>query len=469
MTRPRDVAIIGGGVTGLAAGLTLTAHPAGDMRVTIFEARGRAGGHARTRREDGYLIEEGPNGFLENDASRSLIRTLELESRLIEASRASRRRYIVRGGRLRAVPSSPLDLLFGDALSPGGRLRVLGEPWVRSRSVPRESVFEFARRRIGAEAARVLVDAAVGGITAGDSRALEIESAFPALVEMEREHGSILRALLRRARSDRAVRGGQHGKPRLVSFPRGVSELVDALERRLGTALRTGSRVRELRRAGERWQLVCEGGALFEADAVLVASQARGAATMLRGFDPVLAALLDGIPFSGVGVVALAHREAALARPLHGYGFLVPSGESGRTLGAVWESSLFASRAPAGQVLIRVMIGGARDPRAVLESDDSLIARARDDVARFMGLRTEPERVWVSRAPEAIAQYADGHAERLAALRCASARHRGLILCGTSYDGVSLASAMAAGVRAGAAVAEGPAMAGDPLVVGGAR
>lgn len=466
MSAMREIAIVGGGVTGLTAALTLLERSGDAANVTVLEARERAGGHACTLRDSEYLIERGPNGFLENDASRTVLDSLSLGREAIEASAVSKHRYVVRGGRLREVPSSPFALLFGDVLSPAGRLRVLGEPWIRSRSPERESVFDFARRRIGAEAAQVLVDAAVGGITAGDSRTLEIESAFPALVEMEREHGSLIRALVHRARTargngrERAAGGARTARPRLISFAGGVSELVRAFERRLGSRLRTRAAVRSLRRAGERWHLECADGRALEADAVLVAAQARGAAAVLRTLDPVLATLLGGVPFSGVAVAALAYRNEQLTRPLDGYGFLVPAAERGRTLGAVWESSLFPGRAPQGHALIRAMIGGAREPHAIEESDDHLLARARADLARFVGIEATPERVWIERAPEAIAQYANGHAARLAEIRAAAARHRGLILCGTSYDGVSLGAAMAAGERAARAVLQAPVLEG---------
>jgi oxygen-dependent protoporphyrinogen oxidase len=268
------------------------------------------------------------------------------------------------------------------------------------------------------------------------------------MVEMEREHGSLVRGMLARARAARAHGTPRPPKARLMSLPRGVSELVRAFERRLGARLRTGAGVRSLARAHGRWQLQFAEGASAEADAVVVATQARAAAKLLRGLDADLGGRLASVPFSGVGVVALAWPERDLPRPLAGYGFLVPAAERGRTLGVVWESALFAGRAPAGHVLVRAMIGGAREPGAVDESDESLVLRARHDIARIMGLRSEPERVWVSRARDAIAQYSLGHAQRLAAVRAAAGRHPGLVLCGTSYEGVSMGAAMSAGLAA---------------------
>ena len=377
MSRPREVAVIGGGITGLTAALALAQRSDGSVHATVYEAGAIAGGNARTAFEDGFLIEAGPNGFLENDASRTVLGWLGIEADALPANPASDRRFIVRAGRLREVPHGPMGLIFGDALSVPGRLRMMREPWIRSRSAPGESVYEFARRRIGEEAARVMVDAAVGGITAGDSRALEVASAFPKMVEMERDHGSLVRAMLARVRAARASGAPRAAKPRLVSFTRGVSQLVGAYQRRLGADVRLGRPVRSLARAAGGWRLEFADGPAAEADVVLVATQASGAAALLRPLDPALAETLAAVPFSGVGVVALAWREHDLPAPLDGYGFLIPAAEGGRTLGAVWESSLFAGRAPAGHVLIRAMIGGARDPHAIDESDAALIARAR--------------------------------------------------------------------------------------------
>jgi oxygen-dependent protoporphyrinogen oxidase len=157
-----------------------------------------------------------------------------------------------------------------------------------------------------------------------------------------------------------------------------------------------------------------------------------------------------------VAVVALAYPKAALPRPLDGYGYLIPAREGASSLGAVWESSLFPERAPAGHVLVRVMVGGARHPGAISESDDALVRRARGDVARYMRIAAEPERVWVVRRPAAIAQYVAGHRARVLEIQQAAGRHPGLTLCGTSYDGVSLGSAISAGVRAADALLARP-------------
>ncbi|HTM57834.1 MAG TPA: protoporphyrinogen oxidase [Candidatus Udaeobacter sp.] len=438
------IAVIGGGLAGLSAALHLTLREP-EARVTLLEAAARAGGNARTLREHGYVIEQGPNAFLETPESRDLIDRLGLGPRVIEARAESRRRFIVRGGKLRQVPLSPPHLLFGNLLSLPGRLRVLREPWIRSHGEAEETVFDFARRRFGPEAAEV-VDAAVAGITAGDSRALELASAFPMIAEMEQHHGSVVRGM---------IRARKHGaRPRLVSFRAGMGDLIEAFESRLGDSLVTAARAKSVARDGDAWRIEIEHREPLRAGRVVIATPARAAAPMLRGLDSDLARELGAIPFRGLSVVSLGYPLASIGRPLSGYGYLIPSSEEAHSMGAVWESSLFDGRAPEGRALIRVMMGGERDPRAAYESEASLLTRAEDDLARLLGIQAAPEHFWVSRSPDAIAQYVPGHLARIERIRAAEARHPGLVLCGTSYEGLSVGAAIASGAKAAAAVNE---------------
>jgi protoporphyrinogen/coproporphyrinogen III oxidase len=435
------VVVIGGGIVGLTAAFRLRQRGAD---VLLLEAGSRPGGHAVTVHEDGFLVEGGPNGFLrraheEGPGAAALIGDVGLGEALLEAPPAARRRFVVRGGRLRRVPDSPPALVTSDALSPLGKLRVLLEPFARRpRAEGEESVFEFASRRVGREAAEVLVDTAVAGISAGDSRELSVAAAFPLMAQMEREHGSLIRAMLAR----------RPQPPRLVSLAGGMGTLTDALAARLGGALRTGARVHRLAREGASWRVVLEAGESLEADRVVLAVPASQAAPLLIDVDAGLACDLAGFPYAGLAVVALAFRAASVPVPLDGYGYLVPRDEGLPTLGVVWESSLFAGRAPAGQLLVRAMLGGARHPGVVALDEDELVRRARRDLARVLGVQDPPLRTWVWRWPQAIAQYTRGHLVRVARARARVARLPGLELCGTSYDGIAFASGVASAERA---------------------
>ncbi len=435
------VVVIGAGVSGLSLAVHLLegARSAGiDLSLTVLEAGRRAGGHACTTQAGGFLVEAGPNGFLDRERDpepMELIRMLGLESRVIEASPASRRRFVLRGGKLRRVPDGPLSLLTTGVLSPLGKLRLVMEPWARKAPEGEESVFEFASRRIGREAAVVLVDAAVSGISAGDSRVLSVASAFPIMKEMERDHGSLIRAMMARRGTKPA---------RLVSFDGGMEVLIRALSERCGASLRTSAAVREIMRDADGWRVGLASGSSVAADHVALAVPARAASDIVRGLDPRLAGTLSTFPFSGLGVVALAYKTDQTG-PLKGYGYLVPAFERLQTLGVLWESSVFAGRAPDGHALLRVMIGGARWPEIAELPPEELEKRARAELSRVMGITATPLKSWVWRWPHAIAQYDFGHAGRLRAARTSVDAHRGLELCGTSYDGISFGMAIASG------------------------
>lgn len=449
MTAPR-VVVVGGGISGLAAAFTLVeeARLGGlELDLTVLEASAEAGGHVQTVSEHGFLVESGPNGFLDREPQTlALIASLGLTSRLVEAKPEAKRRFIVRGGRLRQVPDSPGTLLRTTALSSRSKLRLLLEPFAPAAPTGGdETVFEFASRRLGAEAAEMLVDAAVGGISAGDSRVLSVRAQFPLMVEMEREHGSLIRAL--RARRSRGL-----GPSRLLSFDSGLGTLTRAVAQRLGRNIRLGEPVRSIDRHGRGFRLALDGRAV-EADHVLLAVSASAAAGLVVPLDPDLSKELKGIDYSGVAVVALAFAEADLPAPLAGYGYLATRGENLATLGVVWESSLFAGRAPDGSVLMRVFLGGARRPDILELDDEALLALALTELAHVMQIHAMPRRHWVFRWPKAIAQYTVGHLDRIRRIRERVAAQPGLDVCGASYDGVSLNQALASGVGAARSLA----------------
>ena len=305
------------------------------------------------------------------------------------------------------------------------------------------------------------MDAAISGISAGDSRRLSVRAAFPLMIEMEREHGSLIRAMMARRRE---------GLSRLVSFDGGLSTLVEALRARIDPMLRAGRAARAATRRNGVWRIEREDGQAVEADWLVLALPAPRAVPLIAGENPELAATLSAIPFAKVAMVALAYREADVPRSLDGYGYLVAPSEGSDVLGVVWESSLFAERAPAGHVLLRVMLGGARHPMVAGREEAELSAAARAEMAVTLGIAAAPERTWVRRWPEAIAQYERGHLERVATARAQAARSGSLDLCGASYDGASFAGAALSGERsAERVVAAIEAARGGARSPGGAR
>lgn len=437
------VVVVGGGIAGLTAAYRLreSAAAAGrELEVLVLEAGERAGGNVATRRDHGFLVESGPGGFLGGmPAMERLLDDLGLSGSLIGAARAARRRYLLRGGRLDAIPASPAALLTTKVLSPSGRLRLLLEPWVRSAPHEEESVFDFAARRFGRETASVFADPVVAGLTGTESTTLSMQAAFPAVSELERRYGSVSRGLLARRR-------GRGDSPRLLSFTSGMAALAEALAGALGGCLRTHAAVAALVQQAGGWRVTMAGRDSIAADRVILAAPAWASWPLLE-WNAGAREALAGIPSVGLVSVSMAWPLSEAGGVPDGYGYLVSGREQMATLGVVFHSSILPDRAPPGWVLVRALLGGARAPGALQLSDEALLDVAWREAMAPLGVRNRPRRHWISRHPRAIAQYTLGHRERVARARAALAGTPGLQLCGSSYDGIALTAAVASGDR----------------------
>ena len=487
--RPR-VAVVGAGITGLATAYRLErSRP--DAEVIVFEAAASVGGKARTTVRDGYTVDWGPNGFLATvPETLTLVHDLGLDDALQPAADAARRRYLYRGGGLRPLPANPAAFLASEVVPLHGRLRAALEVVLASRGTGEESVHAFLARHFGRSFADALGAALVSGITAGDPRELSVDALFPRLRAMEREHRSLLRALVAQQRAARRARvtgragvtgaggtaapargpGGPSG--RLTSFRAGgMQHLLDALQAALRTEVRLGTPVAglepvaggsgyRLRLAGPASPLgsgtgtAATSGAGSESfDAVVLTTPAPATAVLLRPHLPAAADALAAIPYAGVRVLGLGFHRLDVPRELDGFGFLVPRGQGVRSLGVLWTSSLYPDRAPPGRVLLRVLAGGRLDPAMLALDDDEALALARRDLSLTMGIAAEPEFVATVRWPQAIAQYTLGHAARMAALEQALAALPGVHLAGDAYRGVGVNDCVREAERVAAALA----------------
>lgn len=414
------------------------------LELHLVEAGERLGGTIHTVERDGYRCEWGPNGFLDSKPSTlQLARDLGLGDRLLASDDASRRRYVTKGGRLIELPTSPPSFFKSPLLSVGGRFRIVREMWVRKRvSDEDETVADFATRRLGREAYEALIDPFVSGIFAGNPERLSVASAFPRLVELERDYGSLIKAS-RRLKKEREARGdtGNSAGPggRLTSFPGGMRELIDALAAALGHRVHLNSPVGDLRRVNERWQVSAGEHTFADVDHVVLAIPAFAAAGALAGFGDAFKKPLMSIPYAAVTVVALGFARDQVEHSLDGFGFLVPSREESRILGCLWTSSVFpGQRAPQGHVLLRLMVGGSRHPELALLDDEAIVNVCKEEVGEVLGLKSHPSFVQLSRHTSAIPQYELGHRDRLAALKTALESSPGLWLAGNAFRGVGI-------------------------------
>lgn len=474
----KRIVIAGGGIAGLSLAVSLRRRlAASEYDVTVLERAERAGGNIRTETIDGFKCEWGPNGFLDNvPETLALVHEIGLDGRVQRSSDQARRRFIYHAGRLHEVPGGPAAFLTSGLLSLRGKLRIGWEPFAAPRPDTDETIHAFATRRIGREAADVLIDPMVSGIFGGNARELSLAACFPKMAQMEADYGGLFKAMLGKMRERRAARkraasdGGSAPQPMgaptgtLTSFVGGMQDLIDALVTRLGPSIVTNAAVRAIERNGNAWTVTSDGAGVIAADAVVLAGPAHVSSTLVSPFDVALGGMLTGIPSAALAVVCLGYGEAAVARdrgPLDGFGFLVPRGEGPRILGALWDSSVYPGRAPEGRVLIRAIVGGAHDPGILSLDDAALLETVRTDLRRVMGLTLTPDFIKIFRHPLGIPQYTVGHLARLDAIDRRLARWPGLFLAGNAYRGPAINACVVDAERLGDAIRDYLANAGD--------
>ena len=438
------VVVIGSGVSGLAsARLLLDIRP--DAEVIVVEASSRHGGPIRSEQVDGFTVEVGPSGFLNRHPSTlRLARRLGLDDRVVTGCEQMRRRYILSGGRLRRFPDSLKTFLSTDLLTWRGRARMMLEPFIPPRlSDSDDTIGSFARRRLGDEAAEMLVDPVVSGIYAGDADHLSLHATFPQLAKIDRDGRSLLRSLLlARHRPDATPASPTTmGRRRYVSFQNGLGELVDALAASLGERLRLNSPVETIERCHTGWRVEVGGqdAETIDADTVILATPHHVTQRLIGMLDPRIDTLCEGVQTAPAAVVALGYREADVPHPLQGFGYLVPRVEGSRVLGVLWSTSIFPGhRARPGHVLFQAVQGGARHKDICDEDDVTLISRIRMQLANAMSLRGEPVLARVYRHPGGLPQYHIGHTERLRAADEALRNLPGLFVTGNAFRGVGI-------------------------------
>lgn len=430
--------MIGAGLSGLVTAYALERR---GVRVITIEATESAGGVLRTHREDGFLVEAGANSALDNSVLlRRLIDELGLAGERVETAPAAANRYIVRHGKLVALPTSLPALVGSRLFSTRAKLRLLREPFVsRGAAADEETVAAFVRRRLGAELFHYAADPFVAGVYAGDPEALSMPAAFPRLHALEQTHGSLLRGQLAAARA-RKQQGETTGRPRSFSFRQGMQTLPEALARHLSHYIADATVIAIDRDSDGRFTLRTKSGgapSATHARAVVIATPAFAASPLVAPFAPAAARALDAIAYAPVAIVATGHRRENVAHPLDGFGMLVPGCERRQILGTLFSSTLFDDRAPPGEVLLTTFVGGRRQPALVELEDGALNALVAQELAELLGARV-PRWSRILRWPRAIPQYERGHRERVRAALEATASVPGLYLCGSWRDGVAL-------------------------------
>jgi len=460
---PTKIVVVGGGIAGLSA-----AHRAVEVArergialdLTLLEARDRLGGTISSERVDGFLVEAGPDSFLsEKPWALALCRRLGVEDGLLRTDDRFRKVFVWHRGRLHALPdgfqllapTALLPFLTSSLFSLPGKLRMALDLVLPRGSGDDESLGAFVRRRLGAEALERVAQPLVAGIYTADPDDLSLMATMPRFVELERRERSIILGL-RRAVRQAPLPGTSGARLSLfVTFADGMERLVTTLAGRLPAgAVELKQRASGLERVGDRWRVVTAEGGRFDADRVVVATEAYAAARLFRYLDPALTTLLEEIPYASAATVSLGYRRGDVPHALDGFGFVVPRREGKALLAGTFSSVKYPHRAPLGHVLIRGFLGGALDAAILAEDDAALVARAGGDLRAALGITGEPVLTRLHRWPASMPQYRVGHLARVETIERALAALSGVRLAGAAYRGVGIADC----VRSGEVAAE---------------
>ncbi len=442
-----NVIVIGGGISGLSLAFRLGQKAQG-VSVQVLESADRLGGKVWTERKNGFLVESGPNGFIDmKPSSLDLCRDLGIADQLISGSESARKnRFLFRGRGLERLPDSLLSFLRSPVLSWKGKLSLLAERLrPRRTNTGEESVAQFARRRLGREAADTLADAFVAGIHASDPELLSLPAAFPRLATLEREYGGIFKgmsAISKEKRRQARVSGQSQPPPqKLWSFAGGMRVWIEALAARLSPPPRLNSAIKSLSPPTDQtpfWTVATECGNQWTADAIALTCPAPAQARLLDPIDRLLAEKIAGISYSPLVVVALAYRATDIPLAVDGFGYLTPQRLGRDVLGVQWCSSIFPDRAGQGEILLRAMCGGASRPDIPTWDDDRLLQAIRTELRISMGVQAAPIFEQIIRWPQALPQYHLGHLDRVAEIEARASAQPGLFMGGNAYHGVSL-------------------------------
>ena len=447
------VAIVGGGISGLACAYALSKEK--NFDVHVLEAEERLGGKIFSDKVGAdILFEGGPDSFITAKPwALALVRELGLEKDLLPTHPTKKDVYVYTRGKMRRLPdglmlmapTKVLPFLASDLVDWPTKLRMGLEMFLPAkRGDDDESMGDFARRRFGTQALETIVGPILAGIFAGDPDRLSMASTFPQFVELERKHRSLILGMRAAKRP-----APQNGLTMFMTLKGGLSSLVSALREKLPEdAVRTGAAVLRVEKTGGGYALVLKSGETMQADRAVICAPAGAAAPMLSNLDGKLSESLAAIPFSSTATVSLAYHAKDVAQNLDGFGFVVDRREKRSVMAATYSSTKFPGRVPPDKVLIRCFLGGAGREYAVSGSGEDLIAAVRSDIKDMIGVNADPVAARTYRWSGANPQYNVGHGERVSRIEERIAPYAGLVLAGASYKGVGIADCVRSGQEA---------------------
>jgi len=468
MKRPRRVVVVGTGVSGLACAHRLVELSGGrGLDLKLLEESPTPGGVLETFRDNGFLMEGGPDCFItEKPAGMALVKRLGLEKDLIGTNPDLKQSFILHRGRLEPIPEgfyllAPTrltPLLTTRLLSPWGKLRAALEPLVPvRRDVADESVGAFVERRLGREVLDHLAQPLMGGVHNCDPYHLSLAACLPRFRDLELKYGSILMAMAQRRLAGSAKASGARYSL-FVTFRGGIRTLADALLTRLPpNCVEPGVSWRGLRQDADGSWTLATGSGERKADAVVLALQPARTAAILGKFDNEWAELLGGIPAHDSATLNMGFKRGQVGHPLDGFGFVTPDTEGALMLGTTFSSLKFEGRAPDGHVLLRTFLGRKAASALDVEGEKGTIRKVYAEVVKVLKIKGEPVVSRLARYRSSMSYYTPGHLSRADRMLRKAAETPGLFLAGNGLTGSGIPDCIASGEKAAEALWGAPA------------
>lgn len=438
-SKDKKTAIIGGGISGLSLAYYLK--KAG-IKVEVFEQNDYVGGALVTAKENGFLIDLGPNNILETSMRlRQLIDELALEKEKIYAPSTSNNRYIVKKGKLEALPLSPPAFLKSQLFSWRAKFRLLKEPFLPPVKIEDISLGDYVRYRLGEEFMNYAINPFVAGVYAGDPEKLSAPSAFPKLFALEQKYGSFIKGAIKGSRERKKRQEIAKDRAKIFSFINGMEVFPQRLAHSLKSAVNLSSKIEALSFTDKGYLLVINQHGLVQKrlfDRVILAIPTYVQAELLKPLIKEKAEILARVEYPPVSVVFMGFNQADIKHNLNGFGFLVPEVEKRGILGTIFSSSLFPQRASEGKVALTTFVGGTREPQKALLEDEELTRIVYQELKALLGIQARPVYIKIHRWPKAIPQYTLGYKKVQAFFDYLESQFPGLYFTGNYRRGISI-------------------------------
>jgi len=433
----KKIAIIGAGISGLSVGYFL--HKAG-ADVLIFEEENEVGGKIKTINEKGYTIDLGPNTAIEtHDLFNQIFEEMKIYGKVIYASDASKKRFILRDGKLHNLPMNPIEFIRTDLFSCKAKLRLILEPFIR-KCEESLTVAEFVKKRFGAEFLNYAIDPFVAGVYAGSPEKLSLKYAFPKLFQLQNKYRSLFIGAIFTARERKKRIEKAKTEAPIFSFIGGMKKFPLVFHNILKEKIRLNAKIKSIIKKLDRFEIELDEGKRFEEgfDEIILSVPAYSAGSILKNLSPALAEVLALIEYPPVAVITTIFKEKDIGFNERGFGFLVPKIENRKILGSLWNSYMFKDRVPTGYALFTTFIGGARQPELVLKSDDELIHITLNELREIMKIEAKPEDCYIKKWQKAIPQYNIGYENIIEEINKFRLNEKRIHFCANYIGGISI-------------------------------